>query len=83
MQNHAGSRPKECLQKLADRGYDFNIIRNNGVHPTTISYLTNNEEHLDIFLRKPLMPTEKLDFTLMEGATHQKAAKSNDQKADL
>lgn len=83
MQNHAGSRPRECLQKLADRGYDFNIIRNNGVHPTTISYLTNNEEHLDIFLRKPLMPTEKLNFTLMEDATHHKAANSDGQKADL
>ena len=79
MQNHAGSAPRQCLQNLADRGYQFHIIRNNGVHRTDIAYLTNNEEHLDIFLKKPLMPVEDL---VPGGATNsQKSA--TQKKEDL
>lgn len=73
MQGHAGSKPRECLQNLADRGFHFSIIRTNGVHRTTIDYLTNNDQHLDIFLRKPLMPTEDLGLDVIRSDSHVKS----------
>ena len=63
-----GISPKDCLQKLVDRGYDMYIIQDYNVLKTDIEGLTNNNDHFDIFLKKPLMPTEDLG----PSSTHQK-----------
>ena len=82
------SQPKavECPQTLDDRGYNFFIVNDYVVSQTDIAHLTNSTDHFDIFMKKPLMPTEDLGIDLIEGATHGTSQKSTihlERKEDL